>query len=587
MPTERIPLGEILVTNGATSRERISEALRVQELHGGRLGDILVRRRRVGAETVARALAQQLALPYAPAPLTPQPAALALLPWEISERPAVLPLTANRRVLRVAVAEPSNLGLIDDIGFRTGRRVEVLVASRTAIDDAVRSVQREELPALIGSLPQGDSSVNAHDLEAIAASAPVVRIVDHLLREAAEAGTSDVHIERVGESVRIRNRIDGVLQTVLTLPGPSHAAIVSRIKVMAGMDIAVKRRPQDGGFTLRHGADERRLRVSTVPVEGGEKVVLRILDPHGAPTRLTDLGMDPDDAERLRQVALAGQGVLLAVGPTGSGKSSSLFAALNQLNAEGRNVVTIEDPVEYVLPGVNQIQVSPHAGMTFPSALRATLRQDPDVIMIGEIRDRETAEIAMAAAVTGHLVLSTLHTWDAPGAIARLLDMGVPPFLVASGLAGVVAQRLLRTLCTTCSGRTAEGCDACVGGYRGRTGVFQILVMTDSLREAVARGAGAPELRRRADESGMRTLADAARRKIAEGLTTPHEAARIVNGDAAGASPCGACGGNGPADAPGCVHCGRPRRHACPCGRSLQRSWRYCPECLHPITRAA
>lgn len=587
MATERILLGEILVTNGATSRQHVSEALRVQELHGGRLGDILVRRSRVGPETVAKGLAQQLGLPYVPAPLTPQPTALTLLPQEDSERPAILPLTANRRVLRVAISEPANLSLIDDIGFRTGRRVEVMVASRAAIDDAFRSVQREELPALIGSLPQGDSTTSARDLEAVAASAPVVRIVDHLLREAAEAGTSDVHIERVGGAVRIRNRIDGVLRTVLTLPGPSHAAIVSRIKVMAGMDIAVKRRPQDGGFTLRHGADERRLRVSTVPVEGGEKVVLRILDPHGAPTRLIDLGMDPDDAERLQRVAMAGQGVLLAVGPTGSGKSSSLFAGLNELNDEGRNIVTIEDPVEYVLPGINQIQVSPHAGMTFPSALRATLRQDPDVIMIGEIRDRETAEIAMAAAVTGHLVLSTLHTWDAPGAIARLLDMGVPPFLVASGLAGVVAQRLLRTVCRSCLGRTDEGCEACVKGYRGRTGVFQILVMTDALRDAVARGAGASELRRRAHEAGMRSLADAARRKVAEGVTTPHEAARVVNSDAASASPCGSCGRSGPADAPGCVHCGRPRRLACPCGRAVQRSWRYCPECLHPIIRAA
>jgi type II secretory ATPase GspE/PulE/Tfp pilus assembly ATPase PilB-like protein len=324
-----------------------------------------------------------------------------------------------------------------------------------------------------------------------------------------------------------------------------------------------------------------------MPTLLGEKLVVRILDKQNLQVRLEELGFRLESLGAFKRMLAQPHGIVFVTGPTGSGKTTTLYSALDLIRSPESNIVTVEDPVEYQLDLVNQVQTHESIGLTFARALRSILRQDPDVIMIGEIRDRETAEIAMAAAVTGHLVLSTLHTWDAPGAIARLLDMGVPPFLVASGLAGVVAQRLLRTVCSSCLGRTDEGCEACVSGYRGRTGVFQILVMTDALRDAVARGAGATELRRRANEGGMRSLADAARRKVAEGLTTPHEAARVVNGDAASASPCEACGRNGPADAPGCVHCGRPRRLACPCGRSVQRSWRYCPECLHPIIRVA
>ena len=271
--------------------------------------------------------------------------------------------------------------------------------------------------------------------------------------------------------------------------------------------------------------------------------------------------------------------MILAAGPTGSGKSSSLSAALAELNREGLNVVTVEDPVEYRIPGINQVQVKPLAGLTFPAALRAILRQDPDIVMIGEIRDRETAEIAMAAAVTGHLVLSTIHTTDAPGAITRLLHMGVPAYLVAGGLTGVVAQRLVRTLCPVCRGHSAEGCGRCPDGYSGRTGVFQVLAINDSMRDEIIRGASTATLRRLAVDSGMASLSEDARRKVAEGLTTPHEVARVIQTDAGAVVPCSRCGGEIPTQALGCPYCGLTVRRLCRCGSQLRRGWRFCPLC--------
>ena len=278
-----------------------------------------------------------------------------------------------------------------------------------------------------------------------------------------------------------------------------------------------------------------------------------------------------------------GQGVILAAGPTGSGKSSTLFGALAELDREGRNLVTLEDPVEYELPGANQVQVNPKAGLTFPAALRSVLRQDPDIIMVGEIRDRETAEIAMAAAVTGHLVLSTIHTVDAPGAITRLQNMGVPPHLMAGGLSGVVAQRLVRRLCPRCGGRKGGGCGDCPDGYRGRTGIFQVLSMTDGLREAVANGASLGTLRQLAREGGMSSMKEDALRKVAEGITSPHEVGRVIRGESGTSVPCEGCGGEVPLGSQGCPWCGRSRLRSCPCGTELDLRWGFCPTCLRRV----
>ncbi|MDH5590474.1 MAG: ATPase, T2SS/T4P/T4SS family, partial [Gemmatimonadota bacterium] len=325
------------------------------------------------------------------------------------------------------------------------------------------------------------------------------------------------------------------------------------------------------------------LRVSTVPVTGGEKAVVRILDPGSGPKNLGDLGLSAEDTTRIRDMAAAGEGVILVTGPTGSGKTTTLFALLSELDRTSQNVVTLEDPVEYALEGVSQIQVDTRAGLSFADALRAVLRQDPDVVMVGEIRDRETAEIAMAAAVTGHLVLSTLHTTDAPGAITRLLDMGVPPFLVAGGLTGIIAQRLVRRLCTRCMGR---GCELCGDGHKGRTGVYQVLATTDALRDEIARGGTTARIRRLAREAGMGTLADDARRAVAQNATSPHEITRILKGSANAVSTCAHCGAGVPAGAAACPGCGRPRGRHCTCGERVERGWRFCPSCVRPLSAA-
>jgi type II secretory ATPase GspE/PulE/Tfp pilus assembly ATPase PilB-like protein len=413
-----------------------------------------------------------------------------------------------------------------------------------------------------------------------------VRLVDHLIAEAARLGASDMHFEPHADALAVRLRVDGVLRPAWRLPASIRTALVSRLKVMAGMDISVRLRPQDGGLRVDLEDRSLSLRISTLPTGiAGEKTVVRLLDPERAPTTLEDLGLSAEDAARLREVVAAGAGVVLATGPTGSGKSSTLHALLHAVDRAGRNVVTLEDPVEYPLPGVTQVQIASRAGLGFPAALRAVLRQDPDTIMVGEIRDAETASIAMAAAVTGHLVLSTLHTTDAPGALARLVHMGVPPYLVAGGVSAVVAQRLARRVCGSCGGRAGNSrapgaCRRCEGrGLEGRIGIFQLLVMDDALRDAVVDGASTPALRRLARDAGMGSLADDARRKVAEGRTTSHEIASIVRADPTGGRRCPSCDRGVPVDAIGCPWCGCTIRRVCRCGTALEPGWRWCPAC--------
>jgi len=355
---------------------------------------------------------------------------------------------------------------------------------------------------------------------------PVVWI-DRILAEAIRAGASDIHLDPTSDGLLVRQRLDGILHRMEVVPEALRHAFLSRIKVMAGMDIAVRRRPQDGGFAVRRGSATLGIRVSTLPLEGGEKAVLRILDATRLPATLDGLGLLPGDLEQVRQLLAQEQGALLVVGPTGSGKSSTLFGALGEMDRVALNIITLEDPVENRIPGVNQVQVSPRAGLTFPSALRSVLRQDPDVIMVGEIRDAETAEIAMAAAVTGHLMLSSLHSPDAPGALVRLIQMGVPAYLVAGGVKGIVAQRLVRRACDACEG-SLSGCPRCRSGYTGRIGIFEVLAMDDGLREAIMRHEGIASLRRHLIAHGYRPMAEDARRKVALGWTTEEEVARIL-----------------------------------------------------------
>jgi len=580
-PTPTPRLGEILVGEGLLGADDIEEALTAHSPE--RLGERLVRAGRLDSEALARSLARQLGLEYLPPPLTTDAEAAAVIRPDLLRDRGALPLAVTGRRLRLAVVDPLDAELVAEVRFRSGMHVEPVVVSAEAIEAAGATTPEGERERLLAALPRADGDDDT-ELVGLARSAPVVRVVDRILGEAVGHSASDVHIEGMGDHVRVRYRIDGVLRTRLTLPAESHRPILSRIKVLSGMDIAVRRRPQDGGFTLR-GGREVRVRASTLPLAAGEKAVLRLLDPSGAPRSLDELGFSSRDLATVRRLGMAGQGVVLAAGPTGSGKTSSLFAALAEVNQEWLNVVTLEDPVEYRLPGINQVHVNARAGLTFPAALRSVLRQDPDIVMIGEIRDRETAEIAMTAAVTGHLVLSTIHTIDAPGAVTRLLDMGVPPFLVAGGLSGVVAQRLVRTVCRHCDARDPE-CPHCPDGYAGRTGVFQVLALNDAMRDEITGEASAAALRRLARESGMATLAEDARRKIAERLTTPQEVTRVVQGDPGAALPCARCERDVPSGAPACPWCGQVRRTECACGAPLRPGWRYCPECVRPVSAA-
>ena len=576
-------LGQLLVESGSLKPAALEEALAAQAGTGLRLGELLSRRGDVPADVVCRALALQLGLPYVPPPLAPEPAALALVRPELARSRKVVPLSANARSLAVAMSDPLDLAAVDDLQFQSGRRVEARVATDAAVADALERCYGGALAGLVASLPaelQRPPGSAAAELERAIRSAPVVRLVDRVLAAAVEGGVSDIHVEETGGDARVRYRTDGVLRRALEIPAGARHAVLSRIKVMAGMDISVRRRPQDGRIALAHEGRSLTLRVSTLPVNGGEKAVVRILDPEAAPRGMDALGMARSDLTALRKLLSCREGVILAVGPTGSGKSTTLFAALSEMDRERQNVVTLEDPVEYRLPGANQIQVDRRAGLGFPDALRAVLRQDPDVVMVGEIRDRETAEIAMAAAVTGHLVLSTLHAADATGAVTRLLHMGVPPFLVAGGLTGVVAQRLVRRMCRDCG---ARGCSACAEGFRGRTGVFQMLTLTDPLRDEISRGGASARLRALAREAGMGRFGDDARRAVAEGLTTPHEIARVLHADPGASFPCRACGCAVPSGANACPSCGRPRRRLCRCGAPLDPGWRFCPRCVRPV----
>jgi len=478
---------------------------------------------------------------------------------------------------------------LDDLRFQSGCHVEPVVAPASEVQRAIREAYGGELPELLDSLDHPDvqeQEAGPRLLEQEAGAGPIIRIVDHILSTAMDSRASDIHIETMAAGSRVRLRVDGLLATAIELPQGTHHAVISRIKIMAGLDISVRRRPQDGGFTVNRRDTELTVRVSTIPTQGGEKAVLRLLDPGDAPSDLSSLGLSSHDLERLRRLLDRRQGVLLAAGPTGSGKTTTLSGAVAELAAGKINVVTLEDPVEYRFPGVAQMEIDRKAGVGFPSGLRAILRQDPDVILVGEVRDRETAEIALSAAVTGHLVLTTIHTLDAPSAIVRLLEMGVPPFLVAGGLSGVVAQRLVRRLCARCDGRGGD-CPVCKDGYRGRSGVFEVLVVDDDIRTAVTTGASITSLRTLARRTGMRSMGRDALRQVAERATTPHEAGRIIALTRGAGVQCANCDAAIPPTATGCPMCGHPRGGACSCGEPMERRWRYCPACLRPAAPAA
>lgn len=557
-------LGDVLIEMGAITPAMLDGALARQREEGGRLGEILIAMGSVSPEVMGDGLARRLGVPRARLASGVDPAVLDLLDERSRRRYRVVPLAVDAGgALLLAMADPTDVLTLDDLRMLMGRDVRPALALETEIDAFLNAGNVHEDNFLSGLVREagpasGPVRDDMSDLASISGeSAPVVRMVGSVVSRAVEEGASDIHLEPQADEMLVRYRIDGVLRTVAAIPASLSREVVSRIKVMGDMDIAERRVPQDGRVGLTAAGHRLDLRVVTVPTVHGEGVVIRILDTSNAMRKLSELGFSTETLERFSHCYRRPYGAVLVSGPTGSGKSTTLYGALHSLNTGDRKIITVEDPVEYRLAGINQVQVNSKAGLTFATGLRALLRSDPDVLMVGEVRDGETAQIMMQAALTGHLVMATIHTNDAASALTRLTEMGVEPFLSASGVLGVLAQRLARRLCTDCrrevkvpaatlrefagtntlpEGVTdpapiyqAVGCASCrQTGYKGRLGIYEMLTMSEEIERLTAGTAPSSEIRRQARREGMRTMREDGVLKVLAGETTLNELARTV-----------------------------------------------------------
>lgn len=559
-------LGERLVESGLITKAQLEEALREQKRSGGLLGSNLIRLGYIREEDLLQFLSQQFGFPSIDiSRVEIPPEILKLIPVDVVQKHKVLPVSRAGSTLVVAMADPTNYMVIDDLKFLTGYNIDVVVAEEGALKKALDKFydQSASLAEVMSNLEDlelevvgGEEELNIEELEKATSEAPVVKLVNLILTEAIKRGASDIHIEPYERKFRVRYRIDGVLYEIMSPPLKLKNAIISRIKIMSSLDIAERRLPQDGRIKLKALGKEMDFRVSVLPTLFGEKIVLRLLDKSALQLDMTKLGFEEQALAHFREAIYRPYGMVLVTGPTGSGKTTTLYSALSELNQTTHNISTAEDPVEYNLPGINQVQMHEEIGLNFASALRAFLRQDPDIIMVGEIRDFETAEIAIKAALTGHLVLSTLHTNDAPSTIHRLLNMGVEPFLVSSSVNLILAQRLVRKICSDCRqeedlpvqalvelGMSREdarntvlyrgrGCERCSGtGYKGRIALYEVMPVRDEMREAILEGASVAELKRIGRKAGMKTLRESGLQKIREGVTTVEEVARVTAAD--------------------------------------------------------
>lgn len=556
-------LGDLLVERGYLSEEDLAQALARQKRSERKrlLGEILVDDGFCSEEQVAECLAAEYGLPFArlEARLY-DPKIIDVLPREYVENNLVLPLFKVREVLTVAVAEPSNLFLAEEVRSLSGLDVQIVVATAKDIRRMITALPNSKVFVIDDIIEDSDDAdvtliedamEDIGDIEEIAGQSPVIRLVNYVIYNAVKEGASDIHIEPGERCLRIRYRVDGRLHKALEVPLHLANAVTSRIKIMASMDISERRLPQDGRVNVLLDGRRIDLRVNTFPGSRGEKTVIRVLDTRSVSLNLEDLGFAETILAQLHRVIHAPNGIILATGPTGSGKSTTLYACLNAISSMDNNVCTVEDPIEYNLPMVNQFQVQERIGLTFSAALRTLLRQDPDVIMVGEIRDEETARTAIQAALTGHLVFSTLHTNDAPSAVTRLINMGVESYLIAAALNAVLAQRLVRRVCPKCReqydpprplrralermGSTVDvfyrgvGCRRCRNtGYRGRVGIHELLVINDDIRDCIVTNASIHQLRRLAQQSGMVSLQLDGFRKVQEGLTTIEEVLHVA-----------------------------------------------------------
>jgi type IV pilus assembly protein PilB len=564
-------LGEILIKESLITSDQLRQAIEHQKANGGRLGTCLMKLGFISDDEITGVLSRQYGVPSINLKFYEVDASvIKLIPQDTAVRYQIVPLSRVGSTLTIAMTDPTNVFAMDDIKFMTGFNVEPVVASETAIAEAISKFygeveSGEELDKVMKDLSAEDAAdlelateeqeTNLADLERAAEEAPIIKLVNLIMTDAVKRGASDIHVEPYEKEVRVRLRIDGILQAVMAPPMKLRDAILSRIKIMAKLDISEKRLPQDGRIMIKYRKDGRikdlDFRVSTIPTLYGEKIVMRLLDKENLRLDMTKLGFEQESLTKYEHAILRPYGMVLVTGPTGSGKTNTLYSSIARLNTAETNIMTAEDPVEFQLSGINQVQMKDQIGLNFAAALRAFLRQDPNIILVGEIRDFETAEIAVKAALTGHLVLSTLHTNDAPSTISRLMNMGIEPFLVATSVNLICAQRLVRKICGNCkepldvpqqamldAGFSQEeaattkisigkGCGTCnKTGYKGRVGLYEVMEINDELRELILVGASALELKKKAIDQGMLTLRKSGLTKAAAGLTTLEEVIR-------------------------------------------------------------
>jgi type IV pilus assembly protein PilB len=615
----RRKLGELLIESGLLTTEKLKEALEAQKSTRKRLGEVLIDMKIISEEEMAFALAMQLKIPFID--LSEEEALndeiLDTIPEEVCMKFMCIPVIIKNNILDVAMADPLNLNIMKDLQFITGYNIQPAISTRSQILDKLqkhfhpeRTITQvaDEFVEDVGMEFMSEESEEQRieeegSIEALKDS-PFIKMVDLIIRNAIKQGASDIHIEAQENQVRVRNRIDGVLQDSIKLPKWTQPIIISRIKVLSGLNIAERRLPQDGRIKVKAKNMSVDLRVSTLPTYYGEKAVIRILNKEIASLSLEQLGFSQKNMTMLLNFVHRPQGMVLITGPTGSGKTSTLYACLQEAKSDEVNIITVEDPVEFELVGINQVQINEKVGLTFPFVLRSILRQDPNVIMLGEIRDEETAEIAVQSSMTGHLVLSTLHTNDAPSAVNRLIDIGIPPYMIANSVIGVVAQRLVRTICSDCKEEympsrdslarlnldqdelpfkfyRGAGCSTCNNtGFKGRTVIEEIMVMGPKLRELIQASATIDTLREAAMAMGMTTLGVSGIKKIEMGVTTIEEVLKAVHEKEELTTICPHCGKNVSLDFRDCPYCNKPMVPTCSsCNKIVQPDWVVCPYC--------
>ncbi len=614
-------IGELLVESGLITQEQLEEALEFGKGNKGmRLGSILVKKGYASEIDIAQTLSFQLNIPFVDmSSATVDPGALALINERLAKNYLLVPLYQDRKVLTIAMSDPLNLNAIDDLRFSTGLEIRPCVATLSGITEAINRNYHinEPIEELIVDLNKDKLVEVIHDAESgrdiaeqvkKSAAPPIIKMVDSIIIHGADSRASDIHVEPQERGVKLRIRVDGLMRETMQLPKWVQGPVVSRIKIMARMDIAERRVSQDGRIKVRLGDRNLDIRVSTLPTQYGETVVMRLLDPRASLLDINSVGFLKDDCEKVMDIIERPQGVVLVTGPTGCGKTSTLYAMISRIKKEAINIITIEDPIEYELRDVNQVAVNDKTGLTFSYTLRSVLRQDPDVILVGEMRDTDTAVIAHQASMTGHLVFSTLHTNDAVSSVIRLKNMGIPQYMIATALNGIIAQRLVRRICPNCkqaytpadeeirragikwTGKNklyrGAGCNNCGGsGYSGRTGIFEVLSVNARIKGLIASDAAEQEIIKAAEEAGMVPLHVDGLKKVAAGVTTLDELTRVIylsREDERSGGVCPSCLKSVPPGTDCCPHCSAFITGSCPaCGKTRQPEWIICPFCAN------